>query len=175
VFFLTRPTPAQIDAALKGQRDAVLSYSLEGATRDYDCVQVGSGAADFHAAWRLLQNWEMMDLGWLHVVVSEPEVAIVIRHYGFWSVNVSRILYVKETDSSYTVAYGTLPEHAESGEERFTVTLRSDGSVWYEIEAFSQPGHFLALLGYPLVRRLQKRFALDSLEKLKTALAPVPR
>ena len=34
--------------------------------------------------------------------------------------------------------------------------------MWYDIVAFSRPNHFLARFAYPLVRRLQKKFAQDS-------------
>jgi len=60
-------------------------------------------------------------------------------------------------------AYGTLEEHAESGEERFTVEWnRDEDKVWYDILAFSRPRQMLAKLGYPLSRLLQKRFAEGS-------------
>jgi uncharacterized protein (UPF0548 family) len=60
-------------------------------------------------------------------------------------------------------AYGTLPDHAERGEERFTVEWHHhDDTVWYDILAFSRPNQFLSGLAYPLVRQLQKRFARDS-------------
>src|SRR5215469_5408596 len=60
-------------------------------------------------------------------------------------------------------AYGTLIEHAERGEERFTVEWnRSDDQVWYSILAFSVPNKPLAKLGYPLSRMLQRKFAEGS-------------
>jgi uncharacterized protein (UPF0548 family) len=50
-------------------------------------------------------------------------------------------------------AYGTLPGHAESGEEWFLVEWdRTDGGVCYDILAFSRPQQILARLGYPWVR-----------------------
>jgi uncharacterized protein (UPF0548 family) len=68
-------------------------------------------------------------------------------------------------------AYGTLPGHAESGEERFTVEWHeADGAVWYDILAFSRPRRLLARLGYPLARRLQKRFARDSAAAMRRAV-----
>ena len=68
-------------------------------------------------------------------------------------------------------AYGTLRDHAERGEERFMIEWQgSDDSVWYDILAFSQP-NLLAKLGYPLTRRLQKRFARDSLAAMVKALS----
>ena len=167
MFFLSRPSAARIESILRSQQKAPLRYKIKGATRDYHAVAVGTGERVFQTAKFALQNWEMMDLGWLQAVPTDVEVAIVIEHYGFWSVNVARVLYTRETGSTYTMAYGTLPEHAESGEERFTVTRREDGTVWYEIEAFSRPRHLLAKIGYPLTRALQKRFALDSLRRMQ--------
>jgi uncharacterized protein (UPF0548 family) len=68
-------------------------------------------------------------------------------------------------------AYGTLPGHAESGEERFTVAWHeADGAVWYDILAFSRPQQLLARLGYPFARRLQKRFARGSAAAMQRAV-----
>ena len=86
--------------------------------------------------------------------------------FGFWWFNACRIVYLIDDTGPVTrfgFAYGTLPGHAERGEERFLIEWdQSDGSVWYDILAFSRPRHVLARLGYPLTRRLQKQFARDS-------------
>ena len=93
-------------------------------------------------------------------------VGALARHYGFWSLNPTRIAYfVEETGAveRFGFGYGTLPGHAERGEERFSVEWnRKDGSVHYDVLAFSRPKHPLAWLGYPLARALQRRFAQDS-------------
>jgi uncharacterized protein (UPF0548 family) len=39
---------------------------------------------------------------------------------------------------------------------------QTDNSVWYEILAFSRPNHFLIRLGYPIMRRMQRRFRRES-------------
>ncbi len=53
--------------------------------------------------------------------------------------------------SRFGFAYGTLPGHVESGEERFLVEWdRGDDAVWYDILAFSRPNHVLTRLGYPV-------------------------
>jgi uncharacterized protein (UPF0548 family) len=44
----------------------------------------------------------------------------------------------------------------------------------YEIHTFSRPGHFLALLSYPLVRLMQMRFAHDSTRLVQRKLKPLP-
>jgi uncharacterized protein (UPF0548 family) len=90
-------------------------------------------------------------------------VAVVVHHFGFYSLNAARIVYVVNDDgpiARYGFAYGTLAEHAECGEERFTVEWnRSEGNVWYDILAFSRPQKTLARLGGPMSRMLQRRFA----------------
>ena len=69
-------------------------------------------------------------------------------------------------------AYGRLGEHAESGEERFTVEWdRASDKVWYDILAFSRPRHTLAKLAYPLSRSLQKAFGDCSKVAMSTAVA----
>jgi uncharacterized protein (UPF0548 family) len=74
--------------------------------------------------------------------------------------------------TKFGFAYGTLPEHAESGEERFLIEWdRGENSVWYDILAFSRPRHWLARLGYPLTRRLQARFRRDSAAAMLKAVS----
>jgi uncharacterized protein (UPF0548 family) len=91
------------------------------------------------------------------------DVAVCVHHFGFYSLNACRIVYVVDEEGPikrFGFAYGTLAEHAESGEERFTIEWnRADDSVWYDISAFSRPSQTLARLGYPLSRLLQRKFA----------------
>jgi uncharacterized protein (UPF0548 family) len=94
------------------------------------------------------------------------ELAVSVYHFGFYSLNASRVVYVVDEDGPiqrFGFAHGTLAEHAESGEERFTVEWhRNEDSVWYDILAFSRPRQMLARLGHPLLRSLQKKFAEGS-------------
>ena len=92
-------------------------------------------------------------------------VAVLIRHFGFWSLNPCRIVYVLDETAPrrrFGFAYGTLMEHSESGEERFMVEEDQDGGVWYDLLAFSRPRAPLARFAKPLARRLQSRFSRDS-------------
>ena len=102
---------------------------------------------------------------------------MVARIFGVWWLNACRIVYAVSEEgpvNRFGFAYGTLPEHPESGEERFTVEWhQADDSVWYDILAFSRPHHVLARLGYPYVRRLQKRFARDSAAAMVRAIGGV--
>jgi uncharacterized protein (UPF0548 family) len=99
---------------------------------------------------------------------------VLARAFGLWWLNACRIVYIVDEDDGsmrrFGFAYGTLPGHAESGEERFLVEWdRRDGCVWYDILAFSRPNHFLVRLAYPQARKLQKQFARDSALSIQRA------
>ncbi len=95
-------------------------------------------------------------------------VAVLVSHLGFWSLNAARIVYVIDESRRFGFAYGTLIDHAESGEERFSVEFHDDGSVWYDLYAVSRPKLF-ARIGYPIARHLQRKFARDSLVAMRRA------
>ncbi len=84
------------------------------------------------------------------------------------------IVYVVDESgptNRFGFACGTLPGHVESGEERFLVEWDdADDAVWYDILAFSRPNHVLTRLGYPVVRRLQRRFGRDSAAAMRKAV-----
>jgi uncharacterized protein (UPF0548 family) len=181
-----RPSDAEIDAFLRSQKCAPFSYAPVGATAgvpptgyniDHNRAQLGSGGAVFERAAAAVRRWEMFNVGWVSLcwphtpIEIGREVAILVRLYGLWSMNASRIVYVVDENADvrrFGLAYGTLPDHMETGEERFTVEWRrDDDSVWYDIIAFSRPRHPLARIGHPLSRALQKRFAHDSLDAMR--------
>jgi uncharacterized protein (UPF0548 family) len=107
-------------------------------------------------------------------VQPESTVAIVIKHFGFWSLNCCRIVYVINEDGPirrFGFAYGTLPENAEQGEERFTVEWhRSSDLVCYDIFSFSRPGHAAVKAAYPVASWLQRRFVRQSLAAMTNAV-----
>jgi uncharacterized protein (UPF0548 family) len=135
----------------------------------------------FQAAKDALRRWRQFDLGWLEAWPPETPirtgevVAIVARAAGLWSLNACRIVYVVDEAgpvSRFGLAYGTLPGHAARGEERFLVEWdQADNGVWYDILAFSRSNHFLTRLGYPFVRRTQKRFGRGSAAAMLSAVA----
>ena len=188
VFFLRRPSGNTIESFLDAKRGQEFSYPRVGATRtgpppgynvDHNQVQLGSGSETFAAAADVLRRWRMFDIGWLRLFPPtasiEPgvTVAVLARTFGLWSLHACRIVYVLDEAAPVRrcgFAYGTLREHAEEGEERFSVEWRQDDSVWYDILAFSRPRHWLARAGYPLSRRLQRRFVRDSMAAMVAAV-----
>jgi uncharacterized protein (UPF0548 family) len=149
-----------------------------GARRfDEQVVSIGRGAADFERASRLLQAWKHFDLGWIAAIPRPASievgtvVAVQIRHLGFWSLNGCRVVYLVESDGRFGFAYGTLTNHAESGEELFEVFIdEASGDVRYRIRAVSWPRDPLARLGQPFVRFLQARFRRDSAAAMQRAM-----
>lgn len=117
-------------------------------------------------------DFPWIELSWPRTPIEVGQnVAILVSNYGFWSLNAARIVYVVEEPRRFGFAYGTLLEHAESGEERFVVEWNEDDSVWYDLFAFSCPHARAAKLVRPLARRLQKKFARDSLAAMRHAVA----
>jgi len=181
MLLLRKPSPSTIRDFLATQANLDLTYSAVGSSAaepppgyvvDHTRINLGNGEQLFGAAKAALERWEQFRLGWVEAwppntpIHVGQVVAVVARLFGLWSINACRIVYVVDEDGPvkrFGFAYGTLPEHAESGEERFLVEWdRATGSVCYDIIAFSRPHHILARLGYPWVRRVQKRFARDS-------------
>jgi uncharacterized protein (UPF0548 family) len=179
---------------ISSQRDLPFSYAQVGATQseppagnlpgynvDHNRIKLGSGRETYARATAALREWKQFDLGWVKVAPPRQPlevgtaVAVQAKVFGLWWVNAARIVYVVDEERDQTVrygfAYGTLPDHVERGEERFTVEWRKDedDSVWYDLYAFSRPKHPLTRIGFPLTRALQRRFVRDSLAVMKAA------
>jgi uncharacterized protein (UPF0548 family) len=152
-----------------------------GYTVDHTRMQLGEGKELFTAAKAAIRRWDQFHFSWLEAGPAETpiqvgEVVAVMAHsLDLWWLNACRIVSVIDEMgpvSRFGFSYGTLPDHAASGEERFLVEWHeADNSVWYDILAFSRPRHFLARLGYPMFRRIQKKFAHDSVAAMKNAAA----
>ena len=189
MFLTRRPSPDAIDRFLRDSRDLPLSYGPIGIVSadsahdaiDHATVAIGRGTGDFERARSALMAWEQFDLGWVEVfprrapVTAGTVVAVLIRHLGFWSLNGCRVLYsVGRPDGDearFGYAYGTLTNHAESGEELFEVLLDPQtDEVIYRIRAMSWPQATLARLGQPIVRVLQARFRDHSAAAMKRLL-----
>jgi uncharacterized protein (UPF0548 family) len=178
MLLLRKPSPPAIRDFLAAQSRLDLTYPAVGATAtappagyvvDRTRIKLGEGGRVFTAAKAALERWDHVRLGWVEAwppdtpIKAGEVVAVMARVVGLWWLNACRIVYVVEEADKFGFVYGTLPGHAESGEERFLIGWdRATGWVWYDLLAFSRPRHPLARLGYPWTRRVQKRFARDS-------------
>jgi uncharacterized protein (UPF0548 family) len=190
MLLLKKPTDRQVQDFLEQQAPTELTYQGIGLTAtqppagyrvDHTRVSLGHGERAFAAARRALEQWRQFHIGWLETwpanapIQDGQVVVIVAQSVGLWWLNACRIVYSidepggahvgqgdKPAGRRFGFAYGTLSDHAGTGEERFLVEMDEEGEVWYDILAFSRPRHPLARLGYPLVRAVQKQFGRDS-------------
>jgi len=151
VFLFHNPTQAEINAFIRQQHGAQLSYKQVGKTRngsapfgfarDHNRIQLGHGEQVFEKALLALEQWEMFKvpnvrlycpIDWSRSSPSkyrlfEPGtiVAVVAKHLNCYSLNAACIVYrmyeTAERVRRFGFAYGTLPDHVECGEERFLI------------------------------------------------------
>ena len=189
MFALARPSPERIERFLAESSEQSLSYGPIGLARgmagsrychDRSSAVLGHGSATLERAWEGLQRWRQFDFGWVEVFAAGPptvvgtNLAVLIRHLGFWSLNAGRIVYTLDDDEHVVrrgYAYGTLTNHAERGEEIFELSMdRASQEVSYTIHAVSRPRSPLVWCGYPIARMLQHRFRRDSVAAMKRLL-----
>jgi len=191
------PTDEFVRAFLERQRNEPFSYDPVGVTRgdpprrwgwniDRHRVLLGRGEQAFMAACEAITAWQMFpqqmaQLYWPTTPLHAGNT-VAVRFWAaplrMWMLFPARIAYTVDDELDalgsrvrhFGFAYGTLPDHAERGEERFLVEWRTaDDSVWYDLLAVSQPAHWLAKLGYPYTRYQQARFRRLSGEAMQRA------
>lgn len=190
MFALTKPSAEHIQQFIRQQRQLDFNYSEVGGTRgelpsgyvvNHARVMLGHGEVVFDKATAALRSWKMFDTVWARICWPETPVevnttvAVLARHFGFWSLHPARIIYLidEQDDRRRRVgfAYGTLAAHGMQGEETFIIEWqRNDDSVWYDLRSFSRPKELLTKLGAPIARWLQRRFARDSALAMRRAM-----
>jgi uncharacterized protein (UPF0548 family) len=181
MFSLLEPSDQTVRELIARQHDCSFTDVEVGATNttppqnfaiDQNRIEIGRGEQAFKTAIEAIRNWKQFDLGWVSIVPPGVKlevgatVAVKARAWGTWSLSAARVIYLIEEPRKFGFAYGTLPDHVASGEERFTVEWLADDTVWYDILAFSRPRHPLVKINVPLARMLQKRFARDSKRRM---------
>lgn len=184
MFFLSEPGDDAIRALLRERADADFTYADVGATREpleraprgfrldrYGC-ELGRGRDPFDRAVAALRRVDNYPPSFTRVVRGFDALrpgacfATVARHLGFASVHPCRVIWVVDEPDTFAFGFGTLPGHAERGEECFRVSLR-EGAARYDVQAFSRPTGVLARLGAPITRGYQRRFQRETLETMR--------
>ena len=145
-----------------------LTYSEVGATAGplpagYHHVQksavIGRGRKRFEEAADKGMRWGMLRGTGLRVEATSDVAAVgaeVIVHLGPVPAP-CRVVYVVDEADRRGFAYGTLPGHAESGEERFMVRYDpATEEVHAEVLAFSRHGTWWSRLGAPVTSVIQR-------------------
>lgn len=182
------PEPDAINRWLASLHDGPLSYHHAGGVEeppergfvsDHHRCMLGVGEQVYQRACAALDTWMMFPYWTTVYPLGTPQepgqiVAMTTRIFGLWWINPARILCRCDSPSGKVLrhgfVYGTLPQHAECGEERFMVEMLPDGSVWYDLRAFSKPQHVLAWIGFPFARWWQLKFVRDSQSAMKKAV-----
>jgi uncharacterized protein (UPF0548 family) len=187
--FLRRPSTVTLQRFLAAQATRELTYAAVGATAaqppagyvvDHTRIELGRGGEVFARARAVLERWGQFDLGWVEAWPVETPlrrgevVAVLGRLWGLYWLSACRIVAVVDEAGPVTrfgFAYGTLPDHAGMGEERFLVEWdQASGVVTYDIRAFSRPRWLVARAGYPYMRWLQKQFGRQSAAAVQAAV-----
>jgi uncharacterized protein (UPF0548 family) len=180
------PSDDAIRRFLAEQQELPVTYE-EGMTRgaapsgfnaDYLRYKLGTGAPVFERAVAAMRSWTMFQQKGIRLESGGrlPEVgttvAIIVRVGPLWWSNACRVVYVIDDAGPVRrvgFANGTLLGHAECGEEVFCIEQDAAGDVWYDLRAYSHPRHWLARLGYPLTRSMQRRFGVGSAAAMEMA------
>jgi uncharacterized protein (UPF0548 family) len=145
-----------------------LTYTEVGATAGplpagYQHVQksavIGRGRRRFAEAANAGMRWGMLRGAGLRVEATSAVAAVgseVIVHLGPVRAP-CRVVYVVDEPDRRGFAYGTLPGHAESGEERFMVRYDpTTDEVHAEVVAFSRHATWWSRLGTPVTSVIQR-------------------
>jgi uncharacterized protein (UPF0548 family) len=120
---------------------------------------IGRGRPRFEEAADKGMRWGMLRGAGLRVEATSDVAAVgseVIVHLGPVRAP-CRVVYVIDEPDRRGFAYGTLPGHAESGEERFVVRYDpATDEVYAEVVAFSRHATWWSRLGSPVTSVAQR-------------------
>ena len=145
-----------------------LTYTEVGATAGplpagyhhiHKSAVIGRGRSRFTEAAEQGIRWGMLRGARLRVDATSEVATVgseVIVHLGPVRAP-CRVVYVVDEPDRRGFAYGTLPGHAESGEERFVVRFDpATDEVYAEVTAFSRHATWWSRLGSPVTSVAQR-------------------
>lgn len=148
--------------------DLPLTYSEVGATAGplpagyhhvVESAVIGRGRARFEEAAERVMRWGMLRGAGVGVTATTEVAAVgseVLVRLGPVQVP-CRVVYVLDEPDRRGFAYGTLPGHAETGEELFSVRYDPlTEQVRAEVRAFSRHGTWWSRLAGPVTALIQR-------------------
>jgi uncharacterized protein (UPF0548 family) len=164
----------------KASVSKTLNYEELGSTKSvlpagYEYLfasrRVGYGQDLFEECSKTVLSWGIQSGAGFRVAHRNPVQAdqenYLGLHFGlFRTAAPCRVVYVIDEPNRKGFAYGTVQGHPESGEESFIVEIKPDGSVVFEIRAFSRPARWFARLGFLFIRFLQQHVTWKYLDAI---------
>jgi uncharacterized protein (UPF0548 family) len=153
---LASPTFDHVGATRSGS-------SIAGFRHDSYSGALGRGRADLQAGRDGLRAWAAHTGAGVSISPPTEPLAVGATVIGTTSVGPMhvlipcRVVYIVDEDDRFGFAYATLPGHPECGEEAFVVALTGEDDVTFTISSHSRPAEFLARLGGPVSRFVQRR------------------
>jgi uncharacterized protein DUF1990 len=113
LFCLKEPSEEDLRGFISRQQHSVFSYSEVGASEtdvpsgynvDRNRVFLGTGEGTWHQAIEAIREWQMFNIPWVRLyspttpIEAGATVAVLVRHFGFYSLNAARIVYVVDED-----------------------------------------------------------------------------
>jgi len=145
-----------------------LTYTEVGATAGplpagyhhvHESAVIGHGRRRFDEAAAAVMRWGMLRGAGVRVDATTEVAAVgseVIVRLGPVRAP-CRVVYVLDAPDHRGFAYGTLPGHAEIGEELFAVRYDAgDDAVYAEVTAFSRHGTWWSRLAGPVTALVQR-------------------
>ncbi|CAM9093683.1 unnamed protein product [Chrysoparadoxa australica] len=138
--------------------------------------QLGRGDNIYKRAVAALQSREIISsVSWAKLATLEgdwrrwgcegPVMCTHVRCYGIFVIaNPVKVAFahwdkrMKDGGRCSSFAFSTLTGHLLAGEERFTVELAKDGSVWLDMYSVSRGAGVLGTVAFPFCRPIQKAF-----------------
>lgn len=163
---------------MRSGRGGRLTYPDVGATAGelpvgyqhlHAAREVGTGRALFEECAETVLTWGVQRGSGLVVVPgdrvvegADHRVGLPLGPWRLWAP--CRVVYVVDEPDRRGFAYGTVEGHPERGEESFVVSIDGEGTVVFEVTAFSRPARWFSRLGGPVTKLVQRRMTWRYLE-----------
>ena len=195
---LTKPTSKELLALIRKYEGDELTYKNIGVTESWSestfaklpssnvvdgdllqCrrVKIGRGHHDYRSATDAIRRALCFDVDWIECehdgdLNTGDVFSLMTRAFGIWTVSFCKVVYVHQEDTDtgklFSLGLGTLPCHAASGEERFSIAWDySSDEVHFLIGSFSRPQTLLAKVFVWYLRNQQNRFASESADRIR--------
>lgn len=153
-----------------------LTYAEHGLTRRHQApdgyrvarhrIAVGRGQQAYAALAGGIMGWQLHRLAGLRVDPATPRAAAGVRMASKFGLGPLRlripcqVVWAEEDERSGAsrrtgFGYGTLPGHPERGEESFVAVMEPDGTVWFDLFAFSRHANWFYTAGAPVASACQ--------------------